>query len=50
MAVSRKFLKEVLADREDAAELIDKIVEAHWETVSPLKAELNCQSERHYLK
>lgn len=41
MAFTRRFLKEVLADREDAAELIDQIIEAHIETVAPLKAELN---------
>lgn len=41
MAFKRKFLKEVLADRENAEELIDQIIEAHLETISTLKAELN---------
>lgn len=41
MAFTRRFLKEVLADREDAAEIIDQLIEAHWEDVAPLKAELN---------
>lgn len=41
MPFTRKFLKEVLANREDAAGLIDQIIEAHIETVAPLKAELN---------
>lgn len=47
MAFTRRFLKEVLADREDAAELIDQIIEAHLETVTPIKAELNRLQEEH---
>ena len=47
MPFTRKFLKEVLADREDAAELIDQIIEAHLETVTPIKAELNRFQEEH---
>jgi len=47
MVFTRRFLKEVLADREDAAELIDQIIEAHLETVTPIKAELNRLQEEH---
>lgn len=47
MAFTRRFLKEVLADREDAAELIDQIIEAHLETVTPIKAELNRLQEEN---
>ena len=47
MAFTRRFLKEVLADREDAAEIIDQIIEAHLETVTPIKAELNRLQEEH---
>lgn len=47
MALTRRFLKEVLADREDAAELIDQIIDAHLETVTTIKAELNRLQEEH---
>lgn len=47
MAFTRRFLKEVLAGREDAAELIDQIIEMHIETVAPLKAELNRLQEEN---
>ena len=40
MALSRKFLKELLAEYENAADMIDQIVDAHYETVAALKAEL----------
>lgn len=46
MALTRRFLKELLADREDAAELIDQIIEAHAETVAELKAEMSAMTER----
>lgn len=46
MALTRKFLKEILADRDDANELIDQIIEAHAETVGALKADLEkCQGD-----
>ena len=47
MALTRRFLKEVLADREDAAELIDQIIDAHAETVAGLKAELTKLQEEN---
>lgn len=47
MAFTRRFLKEVLAGREDAVELIDQIIEAHLETISALKAELNRLQEEN---
>lgn len=40
MALSRKFLKELLAEYENADEMIDQIVDAHYEIVAELKAEL----------
>lgn len=40
MALSRKFLKELLAEYENAADMIDQIVDAHYETVAALKEEL----------
>ena len=47
MAFTRRFLKEVLADREDADELIDQIIDAHIETIAPLKAELSRLEEEN---
>ena len=47
MALSRRFLREILADREDASELIDEIIDAHSEDISPLKAELNSLMEEN---
>lgn len=47
MALTRRFLKEVLADHKDSADLIDQIIDAHIETVSPLKAELNRLQEEN---
>ena len=41
MALSRKFLEELLSDREDRAALVNEIIEAHVETVDGLKADLN---------
>ena len=41
MALSRKFLEELLSDREDRATLVDEIIEAHVDTVDGLKADLN---------
>lgn len=40
MALSRKFLKELLAEHENRDEVIDQIVDAHYETVAGLKTEL----------
>lgn len=40
MALTRKFLKELLADRDDRDELIDQIIDMHVETVAGLKADL----------
>lgn len=41
MALSRKYLEELLSDREDRAELVDQIIEAHVETVEALKSDIS---------
>lgn len=46
MALTRRLLKELLADREDRDELIDNIIEAHIETVAPLKAQISKLEEQ----
>lgn len=40
MALSRKFLKELLAEHENRDEVIDQIIDAHIETVAGLKTEM----------
>lgn len=40
MALTRKFLRELLADREDRDELIDQIIDMHVEAIAPLQAQL----------
>lgn len=40
MGLSRRFLKELLADYDDRDELIDSIIDAHAETVGGLKNEI----------
>lgn len=45
MALTRKYLKELLANSEDRDELIDQIIDMHAETVAGLKAEIAKYSE-----
>lgn len=46
MALSRKFLKELLAEYENRDEMIDKIIDAHAEEIAPYKAELKRMEEQ----
>ena len=47
MALTRRLLKETLADRPDRDELIDQIIDAHIEVVAPLKGEINRLREEY---
>ena len=41
MALTRKFLKELLADRDDRDELIDQIIDMHLEAIAPFREEIS---------